>query len=92
MSMKVKGANTILVKRKRNAFAVALNFLINDWWNIDFNYIDEDIVLAIEALYSLKLSIQRQIDKTEARNSQKTLNERRLLAINLGIKSMEKRI
>ncbi|MCY1038654.1 hypothetical protein OWI77_07420 [Staphylococcus nepalensis] len=88
--MKVKGANTIVVKR--NAFAVALNFLRNDWGNIDFNYIDEDIVLAIEALYSLKLSIQRQIDKTEARNSQKTLNERRLLAINLGIKSMEKRI
>ncbi|MEB7065880.1 hypothetical protein ACFP67_12090 [Mammaliicoccus sciuri] len=83
--------NTTVVKKRRNSIKIGLDSLQNDWENQGFNYSQKDIVLAIEVLYSLKPSIQKQIDKVDGFSSQKTLNERRLKAINLSIKSLEKR-
>ncbi|OEL04683.1 hypothetical protein AST12_00650 [Staphylococcus succinus] len=91
-TMNNEGKNITVVRKRKNSIKIALDSLRNDWENHDFNYSKEDIVLAIEVLDSLKPSIQKQIDKVDGFSSQKTLNERRLKAINSSIKSLEKRI
>lgn len=92
IKMNDEGKNITVVRKRRNSIKIGLDSLQNDWEDHDFNYSKEDIVLAIEVLYSLKPSIQKQIDKVDGFSSQKTLNEKRLNAINLSIKSLEKRM
>ncbi|WP_212745606.1 hypothetical protein [Marinilactibacillus psychrotolerans] len=92
IKMNDEGKNITVVRKRRNSIKIGLDSLQNDWEDHDFNYSKEDIFLAIEVLYSLKPSIQKQIDKVDGSSSQKTLNEKRLKAINLSISSLEKRM
>ena len=91
-SMAEKGSNTTLVEKRRKAVKIGLDSL-NDIWNgNDFSYDEEATLTSKEVLQGLIPSIEKQIAKAKEGSSQKTLNERRLLALKLAIVSLENRL
>ena len=91
-SMTEKGSNTSLVKKRRNAVKIGLDSLKDAWSEGDFSYDEESILTSKDVLQSLLPSIEKQIAKAKEGSSQKTLNERRLTALKLAIKSLENRL
>ncbi|ATP41921.1 hypothetical protein CSE16_18885 [Solibacillus sp. R5-41] len=91
-SMTEKGSNTTLVKKRRDAIKVGLKSLIEVWDGGDFPYDEEIILTSKDVLQSIIPSIEKQLAKAKEGSAQKTLNERRLIAIKLAIKSLENRL
>ncbi|RKQ29996.1 hypothetical protein [Oceanobacillus halophilus] len=91
-SMTEKGANTTLVKQRRNSVKVGLESLKDAWGRGDFFYDRENILTSKDILRGIMPSIEKQIAKAKEGSSQKTLNERRLIAIKLAIESLENRL
>ncbi len=91
-SMTDKGSNTTLVTKRRNAVEVGLESL-KDVWNEEGFFYDEEIIsTSKDILQGVIPSIEKQIAKAKVGSSQKTLNERRLTALKLAIKSLENRL
>lgn len=91
-SMTEKGANTTLVKKRRNSVKIGLDSLKDAWDRGDFFYDEENILSSKDILQGIMPSIERQIAKAKEGSSQKTLNERRLTAIKLAVESLENRL
>ncbi|NEU32131.1 hypothetical protein GN156_15355 [bacterium LRH843] len=91
-SMTEKGSNTTLVKKRKNAVKIGLESLKNAWNEGDFFYDEEIILTSKNILQSVIPSIEKQIAKAKEGSSQKTINERRLTALELAIESLEDRL
>ncbi|WP_068774251.1 hypothetical protein [Paenibacillus sp. FJAT-26967] len=92
ISMTEKGSNTTLVEKRRNAVNIGLASLKNTWYGEGFSYSEENILTSKEVLQGILPSIEKQIANAKEGSSQKTLNERRLHALNLAIESLENRL
>nr|WP_269410965.1 hypothetical protein [Lentibacillus daqui] len=71
---------------------IGLKSLKGTWNGKDFSHNEETILTSKEALQSLIPSIEKQIAKAKEGSSQKTLNERRLIALKLVIESLDNRL
>jgi hypothetical protein len=91
-SMTEKGANTTLVKKRRNSVKIGLESLKDACGRGDFFYDEENILASRDILQGIMPSIEKQIVKAKEGSAQKTLNERRLAAIKLAIVSLENRL
>ncbi|MED4876675.1 MULTISPECIES: hypothetical protein [unclassified Geobacillus] len=91
-SMTEKGANTALVEKRRNTVKIGLESLKNTWYGEEFCYDEEIILTSKDVLQGLIPPIETQIAKAKEGSSQKTLNERRLMALKLAIESLENRL
>ena len=91
-SMTAKGSNTNLVKKRLNAVKIGLESLKNVWNEGEFSYDDESILTSKGILQSLLPSIEKQIAKSKEGSSQRTLNERRIVALKLAIQSLDNRL
>ena len=91
-SMTAKGSNTNLVKKRLNAVKIGLESLKNVWNEGGFSYDNESILTSKGILQSLLPSIEKQIVKSKDGSSQKTLNERRIVALKLAIQSLDNRL
>ncbi|PID23216.1 hypothetical protein CSV61_01845 [Sporosarcina sp. P3] len=91
-SMTEKGSNTTLVKKRRDAIQVGLESLHDVWRDIDFFYNKEEILQSKKVLQSIVPSIEKQLAKAKDGSPQKTVNERRLIALKLAIESLENRL
>lgn len=91
-SMTEKGSNTTLVKKRLTAVKIGLESLKGTWFGEDFCYNEDIILTSKNVLQSMIPSIEKQIAKAKEGSSQKTLNERRLIAIKLAIESLENRL
>ncbi|ARK23344.1 hypothetical protein SporoP37_00645 [Sporosarcina sp. P37] len=90
-SMTEKGSNTALVKMRRDAVKTGLESLRCDWNAEEFICDDEIMLTSIKTLQGIVPSIEKQLVKAKDGSSQKTLNERRLTAINLSVESLKNR-
>ena len=90
--MTEKGVNTTLVKKRLHAVKMGLESLKNIWSGENFSYDEEAIGTSKKILEGVRPSIEKQIAKAKEGSSQKTLNDRRLTALNLAIESLEKRL
>lgn len=91
-SMSEKGSNTTLVQKRRNAVKIGLESLEDVWKGRGFIYDKEIILTAKDILQGIIPSIEKQVAKAKEGGSQKTLNERRLIALKLAIESLENRL
>ncbi|ARF16088.1 hypothetical protein [Sporosarcina ureae] len=91
-SMTEKGSNTALVKKRRDAIQVGLESLHDVWRDIDFFHNKEEILQSKKVLQSIVPSIEKQLAKAKDGSPQKTVNERRLIALKLAIESLENRL
>ncbi|MFB4167916.1 hypothetical protein [Virgibacillus sp. JSM 102003] len=91
-SMTEKGSNTTLVNKRRSSVKIGLESLKNAWGKGYFFYDEEKILTCKDILQGIIPSIEKQIAKAREGSSQKTLNERRLNAIKLAIKSLDNRL
>lgn len=91
-SMTDKGLNTSLVEKRRDAIKLSLDSLKNTWDGVEFTYTKKEILKSMEVLQGLMPSIEKQIAKAKDGSPQKTLNERRLVALKLADESLEDRI
>jgi hypothetical protein len=91
-TMTEKGANTAIVKKRRNSVKIGLESLKDAWGRGDFLYDKENILASKDILQRIMSSIEKQIAKAKEGSSQETLNERRLAAIKLAIESLENRL
>lgn len=91
-SMTEKGSNTTLVEKRRDAIKVGLESVKGVWNGVDSFYTKEEILQSKHILQSIIPSIEKQIAKAKDGSPQKTLNERRVIALKLAIESMEYRL
>jgi len=91
-SMTEKGSNTTLVRKRLNAVKIGLESLKGTWNGKDFCYEEEIILISKDVLKGVIPSIEQQIVKAKEGSSQKTVNERRLIALKLAIESLENRL
>ncbi|MGP4073645.1 hypothetical protein ACTWQB_13940 [Piscibacillus sp. B03] len=91
-SMTEKGANTTLVKKRRNAVKIGLESLKDTWGRGEFFFDEENILTSKDILQGIMPSIEKEIAKAKEGSPQRTLNERRLTAIKLAIESLENRL
>lgn len=91
-SMEVKGANTTLVKKRRDAIKTAIDSLRSDWYGTGFSYERDVIATSQLTLEDILPSIHKQLGNSEVGSSQHTLNDRRLTALNLAIESLKNRL
>ncbi|MDM5340555.1 hypothetical protein QUF84_25520 [Fictibacillus enclensis] len=91
-SMTENGSNTTIVKKRRDAVKVGLDCLENAWHGTEFSYDEEAILAAKQILQNLLPSIQKQYEKAKEGSAQKTINGRRITAIELAIEALEDRL
>lgn len=91
-SMTEKGSNTTVVKKRRDAVKVGLESLKGTWYGEAFVYDKEIIITSKEILERVMPSIEKQIANAKEGSSQKTINERRIMALKLAIESLENRL
>lgn len=91
-TMTEKGSNTTLVKKRRDAVKIGLESLKGIWNGEDFFYDEEIILTSKEVLQNVIPSIEKQIAKAKEGSPQKTLNERRIIALQLAIESLNNRL
>lgn len=91
-SMTEKGSNTTLVLKRRDAIKVGLESLRDVWYDVDFFYDEEAILQSKDILQSMIPSIEKQLAKAGDGSSQKTVNTRRLTALQLAVESLENRL
>lgn len=90
--MSEKGSNTTLVQKRRQAVEIGLKSLENTWYAEDFSYNEEMVLTSKETLQEILSSVEAQLIKAKIGSSQKTLLERRFIALELAIESLEKRL
>ncbi|WP_303969207.1 hypothetical protein [Sporosarcina ureae] len=91
-SMTEKGSNTTLVLKRRDAIKVGLDSLRDVWWDEKIFCEEEAILQSKDILQSMIPSIEKQLAKVGDGSPQKTLNMRRLTALELAIESLEDRL
>ncbi|PIC82804.1 hypothetical protein [Sporosarcina sp. P1] len=91
-SMTEKGSNTTLVEKRRDAIKVGLESVKDVWNGVDFFYTKEEILQSKDILQRIIPSIEKQLVKAKDGSPQKTLNERRVIALKLAIESLETRL
>lgn len=88
--MTLKGANTTLVKKRLKAISVGLASLDNVWNEKTHYYTMEDLEGARNVLTGLLPSIENSYAKSKAGSPQRTLLERRIKALELAVKAIDK--
>lgn len=91
-SMAGNGSSTTLVQKRQNAVKIGLESLKGVWRGEDFHNDERTMLDAKEILQKVIPSIERQIAKAKEGSPQKTVNERRLIALKLAIESLEDRL
>lgn len=91
-TMKDKGTHTGLVEKRRDAVKIGLESLKDDWKGNGFSYDEEAIAAAQTVLKSLIPSIEKQLAKAKKGSPQRTVNDRRLVALELAIASLGERL
>lgn len=91
-SMEGKGANTTLVKKRRDAIKAGIDSLRSDWYDTYFSYERDVIATSQQTLEDILPSIHKQLGNSEVGSSQHTLNDRRLTALILAIESLKNRL
>ncbi|KMK92672.1 hypothetical protein [Rossellomorea marisflavi] len=91
-SMEGKGANTTLVKMRRDAIKAGIDSLRSDWYGNNFSYERDVIATSQQTMEDIFPSIHKQLAKAKDGSSQLTLNERRLTALDLAIESLKNRL
>lgn len=69
-TMSKKGANTTLVKKRRDAVEIGLESLKENWCDGDFTYEEDSFAAAQSILQSLIPSIEAQLVKVKESNAQ----------------------
>ncbi|WJV19627.1 hypothetical protein QU593_03850 [Rossellomorea marisflavi] len=92
VSMEGKGANTTLVKKRRDAVKAGIESLRSDWYGNDFSHERDVIATSQVTLEDILPSIHKQLAKAKDGSPQLTLNVRRLTALNLAIESLKNRL
>ncbi|WP_342561754.1 hypothetical protein NST84_19135 [Paenibacillus sp. FSL R7-0345] len=89
--MTQSGANTTLVKKRLHAVCTGLAVLEHVWGQKgNFHpYTPEDLTEARTVLIGLTTSVENSYVKSKAGSPQRTLLERRLLALKLAVQAME---
>ncbi|MBU7592774.1 hypothetical protein [Metabacillus halosaccharovorans] len=88
-TMKEKGANTNLVKKRLKASYIGLAILENVWNQKPHQFTLEDVAEARDVLTGLFPSIENSYAKLKAGSSQRTLLERRIKAMELAIQAID---
>lgn len=87
-----KGSNTTLVQKRKQAVEIGLKSLKNTWHAEDFSYNEEMVLASKETLQEILPSVETQLIKAKTGSSQKTLLERRFIALELAIESLDNRL
>lgn len=88
-TMSDKRSNLTLVEKRRDAVKVGLDSLENIWNDKEFLYSKEEVLESREILKNLMPSIEKQIAKAGKSSPQKTVNERRLIALELAVEALD---
>lgn len=91
-TMLEKDANITTVEKRKQAVEIGLASLNDVWTGSGFAFEQETLKSAIMTLESLLPSIETQIEKAKEGSGQKTLNVRRLEALQFALKSLENRL
>lgn len=87
-----KGASTTLIAKRLEAMQIGLDSLRNAWKGEPFTVDGERVMLSMNVLRGILPSIEAQIAQTKDGSPQQTLNQRRLVALQLTIASLEQRV
>ncbi len=87
-----KNASTTLIEKRLNAVQMGLNSLQNMWEGKPMDADREKVIMSTTIIRGLLPSIERQLAKANNGSPQHTLNERRLVALQLAIESLEQRL
>ena len=87
-----KSGNTQVIAKRRDAIQIGLESLTGMWRNETFSYGEETLIYAKEVLQEILASVEKHVMKAKEGSAQKTLNERRYLALSLAIASLEERL
>lgn len=87
-----KGASTTLIAKRLGAMRIGLDSLRNAWKGEPFTADGEKVMLSINVLCGILPSIEAQITRAKDGSPQRTLNQRRLVALQLAIASLEQRL
>src|SRR5699024_7057038 len=88
-TMSDKRSNLTLVEKRRDAVKVGLDSLENIWNDKEFLYSKEEVLESREILKNLMPSIEKQIAKAGKSSPQKTVNERRLIGLELAVEALD---
>ncbi len=87
-----KGASTTLIEKRLKAMQMGLDSLRNVWEGKHFDADQERVMMSTNVLRGILPSIEGQLAKATKGSPQHTLNERRLLALQLAMESLEQRL
>ncbi|WP_090714191.1 hypothetical protein [Paenibacillus typhae] len=87
--MTESGANTNLVKKRLHAVSAGLAVLENAWEQKPHSYTPEDLAEASKVLQGLIPSVENSYAKSKAGSPQRTLLERRLVALHQAVQAIE---
>jgi hypothetical protein len=87
-----KNGNTSLVNKRRDAIRIGLESLESEWGNKDFDYPTDLLISAKDELQRMLCSVDSHLMRVKEGSAQKTLNERRHLALTQAITSLDARI
>ncbi len=87
-----KGASTTLIAKRLDAMRIGLDSLRNVWKGEPFTADGEKVMLSMNVLRGILPSIEAQITRAKDGSPQRTLNQRRLVALQLAIASLEQRM
>ncbi|KXH86969.1 hypothetical protein [Sporosarcina sp. HYO08] len=88
--MTQKGANTTLVKKRLKAITIGLAMLENVWHQKPHQYTGEELAEAYNVLTRLLPSVENSYAKSKAGSPQRTLLERRIMALKLAVQAIKK--
>jgi len=89
-NMVQKGAKTTLIIKRLKALQIGLALLETAWNQRPHAYTDEEVAEARNVLTGLFPSLHNSYDKAKPGSSQKTLLERRIKAMELAVRAMER--
>ncbi len=87
-----KGASTTLIAKRLDAMRIGQDSLRNAWKGEPFTADGEKVMLSMNVLRGILPSIEAQITRAKDGSPQRTLNQRRLVAFQLAIASLEQRM
>jgi hypothetical protein len=87
--MTQKGANTSLLEKRLKALSISLVVLENEGKHLSTLFSHSELAETRSMLINLLISIERLYEKSKSESSQKTLLEKRILAMNLVIQMID---
>jgi hypothetical protein len=87
-----KGSSTTLIEKRLHAVKLGLESIQALWRGEPFDYNKAAILSSKQVLEHIIPSIEQQLARAKAGSPQKTLNERRLTALQLAIESLDDRL